>query len=388
MDEKLIKQAEEAISIAIMKLMLNKTTTFDVSVICNLKRKFTEDPDVIAAVNSTTLLINPEKFLAMSTNDQQFVLRHEAWHVIGFDSIRAKDKDALIWNQACDYWINLMIADDPNSKLIVPDGCLINRDYTDWDKEEIYADIAANRKRNKKDLLGNDLRKPDSDGSNQSDTNGNERDEIQKEIEALIATSAIQTTNAGGVIPESVKTYLNTLYNPKLNWNQILIRYMNAYSKHDYSYKRINRKYLDHGFILPTCYSEAMGEIYIATDSSISVSDAEYGLYAGAIMDIKTRCEPEKLVVLNFTTEVIDNIVIESPKDIDRIRNRTYGGTHIPCVFKYINRNKIKPKVLIVFSDMLSKLPNKPNYDVIWVCVDNPSWIPPNYGRVIYVNTQ
>lgn len=387
MNEETIKQAEDAISVAIMKLMMNKTIAFDVSVICNLKREFTEDPDVIAGVNATTLLINPKRFLAMSINDQQFVLRHEAWHVIGFDSIRAKDKDALIWNQACDYWINLMIADDPNSKLIVPSGCLIDRQYTNWDKEEIYANLIANRKRHKKDLLGNDLRDPDSGSSDESNTLCDERNKAQKEIESIITTSAIQAISAGGVIPESVKTYLNNLYNPKLNWNQILIRYMDSYAKHDYSYKRINHKYLDHGFILPTCYSEAMGEIYIATDSSISVSDAEYSLYAGAIMDIKTRCEPEKLVVLSFTTEVIDNIVIESSKDIDRIRSRDYGGTHIPCVFKYIDRNKIKPQVLIVFSDMLSKLPLKPSYDVIWVCVDNPNWKPPSYGRVIYVNT-
>lgn len=376
----LIDKCNEAISIAIMKLMRSANLTFDVSVLLNLKRKFTDDPETLIAVNNTTLLINPELFLKENCNDHQFMLRHEAWHVIGFDILRAKNRDPEVWNEACDYWINHMIYHDDSYKLNLPNGCLYSEKFKDWDKEEIYEYLLDNDENTDDDRLNGDLRDPDTESDDTSD----ETTEIS--IEELVAKSAIQAKAAGCKIPAHIEDYLEELYNPKLNWKQILIKYMHSIKKHDYTFKRPNKRFLQHGIILPSCHSEGLGTICVAVDESSSVSDDDYKLYIGAIKDIQTTLEPDLIKVIGFTNKIVHVNNLSKSGDIDLLKYRARGGTNVNCVFNYIEQNKICPEVLIVFSDMETPIPDKPKYDVIWICINNPIWTPPDYGKVIYVN--
>lgn len=376
----LIQECDDAISFAIMKLMRSSNLAFDVSILLNLKRQYVNDDDLIIAVNDTTLIVNPEKFLQENKNDQQFMLRHEAWHVIGFDMLRAKDRDPEVWNKACDYWINHMIYHDQSYSLSLPNGCLYSEKFKNWDKEEIYEYLLVDNEKPNNDKYGSDLR---DSSDEQSDSYGeNDRNKLAE----LVAKSAIQAKAAGGKIPADIQDYLDNLYSPKLNWKQLLIKYMHSLNRHDYSFKRPNKRFLPQGILLPSSYSEGVGTIYVATDQSSSVSDDDYQRYIGAIKDIQKSLEPELIEVIGFTNKIIHRTKVDKTGDIDLLKYRTRGGTDVRCVFDYIENNKLNPDVLLVFSDMETRLPPKPKYDVIWVCINNPTWVPPNYGKVIYVN--
>lgn len=389
----LIDKANDAISLAILHLMKHRSLAFDVSIICNLKRKFVDAPNLIAAINETTLLINPEAFLSQSLNDQMFILRHEAWHIIGFDAKRLGDKNHQIWNVACDHWINLMIKHDPGCDLEVPDGCCCDEAYHYLDKEEIYEqlvlkanqdDVEPSRTGSDDPLHGDFTSEDVQDSSNQGE-NSEEENSNDLEIEQLVTQAALQAKAIGGDIPVSVQEYLDELYNPKLNWAQILAKYMDSYSTHDYCYRRLNKKFLFDGLYLPTAYAESVGEIIVATDESSSVSDTDYKLYIGAIEEIIARFDTAIVSNIGFTTRVNHYNEIKSRKQIEEIRFRSYGGTHIPIIFDFIKEKKIHPRVLIVFSDMESRMPvDKPNYDVIWISVNNRNFVQP-FGKVIYV---
>ena len=93
----------------------------------------------------------------------------------------------------------------------------------------------------------------------------------------------MQTEAAGKQVPDGVKTYLDNLYNPKLPWDKLLLRYMqDMLNREDYSYARPNPHYLHQGFYIPSLHSESLGHIVFAKDESGSVTDDEHKVHLGA----------------------------------------------------------------------------------------------------------
>lgn len=403
------KEAIKAMTVSVMKLISRRNLAFDTSVLLSLTRNISEDEKVTIKIEGTNIYINPSWFMPLSENDRQWWLRHEVWHAIGMDEVRVGDKDPERWNLACDLWINNMLASDSGFDVRMPDDAVYMKEVDGMSKDQIYEMLEQNpnkekQQQNKNDPTAGDCgggQQPDqnqgnsapdnSDGDDNNDSGNNpsqsrDNGKLEKELQNLVAQAAIQAKQAGAPVPPSVEQYLEELYNPKLNWNKILQRYMTSYDTHDYSYARFNKKMLPHGFILPTMYSEGMGPVMFATDESCSVTDEEFKNYVGAITNVKTRFNPERVDVLAFTTRVERMVTIEKDEEIEKQLNfRGHGGTHIPAVFDYIEQNKLKPQVLIVFSDMESALPTvKPNFDTIWISVNNRRFKAP-FGRSIYI---
>jgi len=228
----------------------------------------------------------------------------------------------------------------------------------------------------------------DEDGNEDGENQGQGEqslEDLQKEMSNMTQQAAMQSKMAGGKVPNSIEEYLEDLYNPQLPWHQILANYMDSFAKEDYSYSKVNKQFFPHGFILPTLHSEGLGRVAIATDESGSVSNEDYKMYLGAIVDIHTRLEPEAIDMVSFTTHIVNQWEILQEDDISKINFRGSGGTHIPAVIDHFNAAKKKPQVLIIFSDMESAMPDKkPDYDVIWISVGNPRFVPP-FGKVIHV---
>lgn len=391
-----IDKANAAVSTAIMQLMRQRELAFDTSIVLNMPREYTEG-DHIMKVKGTKLEINPENFLKLSKNDQQWNIRHTAWHVIGFDEVRKGNRDADRWNLASDLWVNSMLTHDTDFKVQRPADAAYDPQFKDWDKEKIYDFLEQNQQeeqKHKQDPMqgdcggGSDEGEGDSDqsdGNQPSQGNESSQEQLEKQIQSMVSQAALQAKQAGGKVPNSVEQYLDELYNPKLPWSKLLMKYMNSHNTYDYSYQRIHKKFFPHGIIMPSMYSEGLGPVFFATDESCSVSDEDLKLYLGAIETVLTEFEPESLTVLGFTTQVDHEHTLLTPDDIDKVKFRVHGGTHIPAVFDYIEEKKHNPQVLIVLSDMESAFPKQPpGYDVIWISVNNNRFVPP-FGRAVYV---
>lgn len=408
-NKEVIAEARNAMTKSIMKLMRKKELAFDTSIVLNMPREFNSDPELKMKVKGTKLLVNPEWFLSLSDNDRQWNIRHTAWHVIGFDEPRGKNKDANCWNLASDLWINSMLEHDDSFDCKMPPETAYDPRFRNWSKDKIYEYLKNNQQEQEKQQgndpmagdcggdqqgdqpEGNQPNSGNGDGDNDKDGQGQPQptpEQLEKQIQSMVQQAAMQAKQAGGKVPDSIEEYLDELYNPKLNWANLLMRYMTAHNTYDYSYQRLHKKFFPHGIIMPSMYSEGLGPVVVATDESCSVSDDDLLLYKGAIEAILTEMEPESMTVLGFTTQVDHETVLTDASEIDKIKFRVHGGTHIPAVFDYIEDRGINPQVLICFSDMESAFPKEtPAYDVIWICVGNPRWQPP-FGRVVYVESK
>lgn len=417
--EQLIKNTELAVSKAVMQLMRRSNEAFVTTVILNLERVIVaKEDEPYVAVKGTTMFINAPKFLELSENDQRWWLLHSAWHVIGFDEVRSMNREAEQWNQACDHYIDNMLHTGNSANLKHPDDASIESKFKDWEKEDIYKYILQQQQQQQNQNgqgngqggnsgdLGNSMGEPDlnsnEDGDQEQDGQGNgnqgnngnqpspqqmqqQMEQLEKQISNIVQQSAMQAKMAGGHVPSDIQQYLEDLYNPKLPWDRLLLKYMDSYAPDDYSYQKVNRKFFPHGIILPTMFSEGLGRIAIANDESCSVSDEEFKTYLGAIQAIKETMNPEQMDIVAFTTCITNIFTVKQDDDIDKIKFRGHGGTDCRVVFDHFNKPENKPQVLIVFSDMESALPDKkPDYDVIWIAVNNKRFKAP-FGREIHI---
>ena len=385
--EEITDMAEQAMSKAMMQLMRSKNQTYITCVLLSLPRTFTNEIET-AGVNGINMVINPEFFLELPESERRFLLVHEAWHIGLMDLIRLGDKNPDVWNQACDHYINLMVDEQKDPLLKFIDIGLKDNKYSGWEKEDIYKDLMQNPQNQKKNKLSGDLQSNGDGKASKQQLTKEQAQELEKQISNIVQQAAMQTKMVGGKVPSDVEQYLDKLYNPRLPWEKLLLKYMSSISYEDYSYQRINKSFFPHGIILPTIFGEGLGRIAIANDTSCSVSDEEFKAYLGAIKDIKDRLNPEQIDVVTFTTRIEKTWTIREDEDISKIQFRAGGGTDLYPVFHHFNQPKNKPQVLIVFSDLeCTPIKQKPDFDVIWICVNNKS-AQTNFGKKIHIEVQ
>ncbi len=422
MSQDLIQEAQDSLSAIIIKLSTKGYNAFVTSILFNLEKKFNSTDEKPVIIKGLTLHINPKTFMELSQEQRTFSVYKNAWHIIYNDFLRGQTKEEEPWDTACNIYNNLQIKrEETEHSVTVPDDAIVDNNFRGKEKEEIYQYLLQqqqdqqdqNQQGNNGDSDQGDAdpysgsMQPeddnDSDG-NQEENDGNGEDNqnsgstpqpkelTEQSHQDLMEIAAMQADaatgeQAGNGVPDFLRNKLNKLYNPKLPWDQILLKYMTAYSgKNDYSIQKFNKHFFPHGWILPSLHSESMGTVVIAVDESCSVTDKEFEAYHGAIKDIKDKLNPEEIRVINFNTTVTSDLSVTEDEDISKVQFRGHGGTHIPTVFDHIEKNKIKPEVMIVFSDMYSDMPNRrPQYDTIWVSVNNPS--PDNipFGRTICI---
>lgn len=151
-----------------------------------------------------------------------------------------------------------------------------------------------------------------------------------------------------------------------------------------------NKRMLPLGFLMPSHFSEATGELHIYCDTSGSMGGV-YPVVFGEIARICETVRPEKVRVIWWDTAVCGEQVFE-PKDYDNIgslmKPEGGGGTHPNCVVQYVTQKNYKPKAGIFLTDGYldgsgSELP----WPVLWGVVDNPTFQPPQ-GTVVRIDSQ
>ena len=360
-----MQEVEKLFNKAKVAMMSRPSSTFLSTILFSLDFSWNTDIPT-ACTDGLRLFINPNWYADMSDDARVGLLAHEAWHVAFNHIVRGKDLDKQRYNKAADYVINNMLLDQ---KYELPENGLWDPIYKDMSTEQVYA------------LL------PVSDPSDPYDcdisvANG---DIDETAIETIIMKAAMQSAANGdkaGTIPGEIEIFIKNKTNPILPWNVILQNYMSAYAKDDYSYKIPNRKYFPELY-LPSMYSESITNIAVAIDTSGSVRDEEFDAFLSEVEDIRINLKPVLTTLIGFDTRINTEILLTESDSIEDIKFTGRGGTSLSPVFNYFETKP--PTVLIVFSDLdCSKITKEPDYDVIWVCVNNPN-ATVDFGSLIHL---
>ncbi|AGH57044.1 hypothetical protein VPMG_00109 [Vibrio phage VBP32] len=378
---------EKALDRAKIGLLQVKNSTFISTILFNLK--FSWDSTIpTACTNGLDLRVNPDFFMNLDKENRIFLLAHEAWHV-AFQHMSRLDKrkkdNFNVWNQATDHYINIMLI---NAGYKMIQGGLADHQFHDqqvWSSDKIFDHLMDNPDQQQPDFEP-DFGQP-GDGEGDGDGNGPDQEAIERKIEDIVVKASVQSKMAGdkpGSIPGDIEIALDKLLNPKLPWNVILQNYMSAYAKDDFSWRKPNRRYLSRDMYMPSLYSEAIGHIACAVDTSCSVTDQQFQAFRTEIVTLQNQFQPETLTVCDFDTSIHKIHKLHKGEDASHITFHGRGGTNMHPVFEHYNKPENKPKVLIVFSDMeCAPITDKPDYDVIWVRLPTNYGFKPDFGTVI-----
>lgn len=369
MDPLLLKQAQDALSKAKIQLMGQNDSVFFTTLLFSLPQRF-DDSQPTAATDGSQILLNPHFFLALTRNEQVFLLLHEAMHVAYLHMLREAGREHTKWNHAGDYVINLQLVE---RQFHMPANGLLDRQFAGLSTEDVYQRLPDN------------LPPPPMADLLSGDGDPGAIEQLKGDVQDILVRAALQSKMAGdkpGTIPGDIEIFLDKLLNPKLPWQVILRKWFQHYAKNDYSMKRPNRRFFPQHH-LPSLYSTSLISLVAAVDTSASVSDAEFQQCAAELGSVLKMLSPPDITLLHFDTKIRGTDKLRNVNELSRVQFHGRGSTRILPILEYANSKK--PQVMLIFTDGEFSWPAlvPTHTEILWLIYNNPGFTAP-FGRVIH----
>lgn len=332
-----------------------------------------------AATNGTKLFVNPDWFNPLDIEERVFVLAHEVAHVI-FEHVPRmkmymdrgvgpdlKEFSGNRWNQATDYIINDWLAKSNVGRM--PMGGLHHPNYGQDDlADDVYLKVPEKKGAGKGGNTGGqgnwDVHLP-PDPNNPPP----QKSQVQRAVK-----SAANTAKQQGNTPAGMERIVGDICEPQVDWGErVKLAIHRVAGKDAATWARPNRRRLA---IAPHVYwpgteSHQCGVIATFVDTSGSVSDKELAHFRGEMHSIFTELKPQQLLVGSCDTEAHGPDELTDPTDLLDYKFKGGGGTHMPAIFELLDKEAIKPDLLIILTDMYTDYGEPPGYPVIWVATSD-----------------
>jgi predicted metal-dependent peptidase len=348
------------------------------------------DPDwcPTTATDARKFYYNEEYIEALSLDETQFMLAHEALHCALSHFARRQHRVRHRWDLACDFAINPLLVDDG---LKPPPGSLMLDQFREMTAEEIYPlldefedqetlDNHAYDKENQKtrgtgqterdlddsesdrESAGNDSEQTEQDADS-GGTSGpppltpDEQETLSIQWQQRLAGAAQQAMQAGK-LGGGMARMIDHLLQPQLPWRMLLARYLSSDARDDYSYMRPSRR--EGEFILPSLRSHQI-DIVIALDTSGSIGVEELSEFVAEVNALKGQLRARVTLLACDAT-----LSGDSPWIYASIKGG--GGTSFQPVFDWVEQQGQRPETLVYFTDGEAEFPESPPpYNVIWL---------------------
>ena len=289
-----------------------------------------------------------------------FLIIHELMHCMLLHLDRRKSRDPLIWNYAADLTINILIKSWFN--LLTPPGTVAYAHFTylrerDESTEVVYDKIIENTPKVSYDPSSGKGTIKHPNGREEtfhvdlqgSGTAGDERkDQWESRIEhAKNASGGECTPRGSGGHSSRVEDILDTIYEPKVDWRQLIDHLGGELSKGDFSFRQQSKSSIGTNYYLPSMRTYEPF-VVIAIDTSGSISKKEYTHFMSEVKAILSlhNC---KVGVIQCDADVVDYVELESNDQTPPIKGG--GGTRFSPVFEYANKLNRNIDALIYFTD-------------------------------------
>jgi predicted metal-dependent peptidase len=363
------------------------------------------------ATDARSFYYNRNYIEALSLDETQFVLAHEALHCALSHFARRQHRVKYRWDLACDLAINPLLVNDG---LKAPPGALYIEQYEGMTAEEIYpligdmdqetlddhlydkddsslhgqdrqesgSEQGGSRGKREGQGQGSQELKKQENGSGeqprQPDTQSeggaamppplteDERQSLAIQWQQRLAGAAQQAMQAGKM-SVGMARLVDHLLQPQLPWRMLLARYMTAMARDDYSFQRPSRR--EGAAILPSLRSTQV-ELVVILDSSGSINDTEIEEFVSEVDALKGQMRAR--VTLQACDERLSPEgpwVFEPWEDFsvpEAIAGG--GGTSFIPPFEWLAGQDRDPDLVVYFTDAEGEFPRQaPHYPVIWL---------------------
>lgn len=350
-------------------------------------------------------------------NDKQlaFLILHENMHkayrhLVVWEKLHKKNR--MLANAACDYVINLQIRDyDPNeydtqfpTDEFGNQMGLIDERFRGMDSAQIFKLLedeggggggeGGNGEGGKVYVVGDaDGTKPfdDHDWEDAQQLSESEKEEVAKEIESALRQGSILVGKLGG----NVSREIGDMLVPKVDWKEALRDFVKSSTqgKEKSTWRRLHKRYIGMDIVMPSQYSEKVGNIAIGIDTSGSIGSEELNQFLSEVKSICEEVSPEQIDLLYWDTHVASRETY-TQSELAGLEKNTKpaggGGTDPACVPKFMEEHNIKAECLIFLTDGYIGRQNPSDYSsltmpVLWCIKGNSHFNEAVVGKVVHV---
>ena len=339
------------------------------------------------------------KFVDNTAFDElMFILLHEIGHIALMHVARRENRDAKLWNIACDLYVNKVLADEFD---IVPGKCKtvngitvsmpfgslycdsldVNEDYT----ESIYEILESQAKSNgyfsnsgkseyefvyvgskphKSTVLNNStgdvfkIRVNKDNAPSDLIDNGDDINVKQQKAEKIVSDAVVRvemSSSSCGDTPGGLQALARKRLESHLDWRKLLRKYLISATTSDSSFSKPDKRMYYQRAIYPGQVSDEVNMVKgvkVCIDTSGSISDEDIEYFCGQVYDLTKQFKIDAELIY-WDAEVQSTGKFTGYKEFERVDIYGRGGTDPSVVFNYFDSKKckIKPIVTLMFTD-------------------------------------
>lgn len=345
-----------------------------------------------AATDGKNKYYGAEFIKPMNRKQLRYLVLHENFHVALKHCILFKDwtkRAPQLTNIAQDFVVNALIEElDPDFKFVErpTESLCIDAKYKGWSFPQVFNDLIKDADIVERHVPLDEHGEGDEDGeprdADAEEKLGKQIDDANRQGE-MIARKLAGKEGGGRDIFGLAKERVT-------NWRDPLQDFIQAVCAGDDNSRFCppNKRLLASGFVMPSHFSETIGELVIAADTSGSMT-GYYPVVFGEVARICQHVKPESVRVLWWDTSVCGDQVFK-PDQYDQLatlmKPKGGGGTTPDVVVKYISKHKIDAKAIVWLSDgylgcadPVTPMPS------LWGIVDNDEFVAA-HGKTLHIN--
>lgn len=345
-----------------------------------------------AATDGKNKYYGAEFIKPMNRKQLRYLVLHENFHVALKHCILFKDwtkRAPQLTNIAQDFVVNSLIEElDPEFKFVErpTESLCIDAKYKGWSFPQVFNDLIKDAEVVERHEPLDEHGDGDEDGeprdADAEEKLGKQIDDANRQGE-MIARKLAGKEGGGRDIFGLAKERVT-------NWRDPLQDFIQAVCAGDDNSRFCppNKRLLASGFVMPSHFSETIGELVVACDTSGSMT-GYYPIVFGEVARICQHVKPESVRVLWWDTSVCGDQQFK-PDQYDQIASlmkpKGGGGTTPDVVVKYISKHKIDAKAIVWLSDgylgcadPVTPMPS------LWGIVDNDEFVAA-HGKTLHIS--
>lgn len=328
------------------------------------------------------------KFVSTLTQaDVERVLKHEALHIMlmhcAASRFPAGQYKRSILMLAVDHAVNNIILEEDGR----PDNLnwVCDVKYKGWSVEQIYRDLQDNQDEDEDSEQSEGGEGDGTPNLQPADAIPNSDPDAEVQAQERVSKAMAIGKAMGKEVGGTLRRMLDEMLTPKANWKEELSDWCKNASQDDYSFARVNRRFVWQGLRMPAKYNPtgSMRALAVVLDSSGSVSEAEALRYLSETAAAANECAPTDLFVSICTTQVVNEFHLTPPFDFTELRGAfVSGGTDMTAGLEWAAQLPVEVDGVIVLTDGYTPFGNEPDIPVLWAMTSNKK---APYGRTLYV---
>lgn len=330
------------------------------------------------------LLYNPEFTLSLGQEQLRGVLIHEVMHCVLDHQGRRGGRDPVLWNVAADLAVNPILED---SRFCLPAGALFpgQKPFEGLPKGKSADWYYAALQESGFTAQGGPGDDPGGCGGVQDAGGGGEAEAAASQAEWRVAVAqASQASQQAGKLPGDLARLVGEVLSPRVPWYEVLRRFVSSHARNDYCWSRPNRRHLAAGLYLPGMYSEELGDVAVAVDTSGSITPQLLSSFAGEAQGVLEAFDCRCTLIY---CDARVHLVQEWSRQDGPLRLEAVGGggtSHVP-VFEWLEASGRQFTCLICLTDLYTAFPERhPEVPTLWCVYNNPEPHAP-FGEVVSV---